>query len=201
MKCVPKSESRVQNQAPKVAAMRVRRVRFTVRTMMVLVALLGVSCLVGREYWTRWGRRSTFMWVYGSHLSTSAGPRNELSFSPGQSVPVVITYNFKFGTAKPAPGTACLLFAEVWFEEVATGVAVDCYSFDAPLTVGGREAASGSLTWDAILPRPGRYYLRHFLHFTGPTGDLQGLEGAGKLYNVVPAPPSSPPPGRSGPNP
>jgi hypothetical protein len=79
----------------------------------------------------------------------------------------------------------CLLIAEVWFEDVATGLAVDCYSIDAPLTVGGREAASGTLTWDAVLPRPGRYNLRHFLHFIGPTGELQMLEGWGDLYNIV----------------
>ena len=162
--------------------MRVRRVRFTVRTMMVLVALLGVTCLVGREYWARWGRRASVMWVYGSHVSTSAGARMELNYSPGQSVPVVITYNFKFGTAKPASGTVCLLFAEVWFEDVETGLAVDCYSFDAPLTVGGREAATGSLTWDAVFPRPGRYNLRHLLHCIGPTGELQMLEGRGEYY-------------------
>jgi hypothetical protein len=168
---------------------------------MVVVAVLAVAFLVGREYWARWGRPFSRSWVYGSQLSTSAGTTLELSLSPGQSVPVVITYNFKFRTPKPAPGTTCLLYAEVWFEDRSTGRAVDCYSFDAPLTVGGREAASGSLTWDAVLPRPGRYFLRNMLYCVEPTGELKMLNGSGKLYIVVPAPPSGPPPHPPGPNP
>jgi len=183
------------------SSVRRLRVRFTVRTMMVLVALVGVTCLVGREYWARWLRRSRHIPVYPSQLSASAGERIELIWGTGKPVPVVITYNFKFGTPKPAPGTACLLLAEVWFEDVALGLAVDGYTFDAPLTVGGREAASGSLTWDAILPHPGRYNLNYLMYWIGPTGELRTVGGGGRVYNVVRAPQTSQPPSRSGPNP
>ena len=165
--------------------MPVRRFRFTVRTMIVLVALLGVFCLLGREYWEWWSRRSSVTWLYPSRVSASAGTRMELSYLPGQPVPVAITYNFKFGARKPAPGTVCRLLAEVWFEDAATGLAVDCYSFDAPLTVGARESATGSLTWDAILPGPGRYNLRQMLYSVGPSGDLQMLNGSSRVYHVV----------------
>ena len=127
-----------------------------------------------------------------------AGPRNELIWHADQPVPVAITYNFKFGTPKPEPGMTCLLLAEVWFEDVATGRYVDGYTFDAPLTVGGREAAAGSLTWDAMLPRPGHYQLRHLLHFVGPEGYLRMLNGGSFLYKVVAAEPSSQPSSQPG---
>jgi hypothetical protein len=178
--------------------MRRLRVRFTLRTMMILVALVGVICLGGREFWRTWLRRGYYYPVYPSQLSATAGDRLELIWRADEPTPVVITYNFMFGTRKPAPGTTCVLLAEVWFEDVETGLAVDGYTFDAPLTVGGREAASGSLTWDAVLPRPGPYFLRCFLHYTGPTGELRRANGNGRRYQVVAAASSSQPRSRSG---
>ena len=67
-----------------------------------------------------------------------------------------------------------------------------------PLTVGGRESACGSLTWDAVLPRPGRYNLRDSLHYIGPAGELRFVNGGGRLYNVVASMPSSQPANGSG---
>jgi hypothetical protein len=159
------------------------------RTMMVLVALAGVACLLGHEYWAWWLRRDHSMPVSPSRLSVSAGLPNGLPWAPGRPIPVSITYDFKFGTPKPAPGTECLLVAEVWFEDVETGRFVDGYTFDAPLTVGGREAAAGSLTWEAVLPRPGQYQLRHFLHFVRPSGELRMINGGGFFYKVMAAAP------------
>jgi hypothetical protein len=178
--------------------MRRLRVRFTLRTMIVLVALAGLICLGGREFWAAWLRRGYRNPVFPSQVSASAGEWIKLKLSADESVPVVITYNFSFATPKPTPGSTCVLLAEVWFEDVATGLAVDGYTFDAPLTVGGREAASGSLTWDAELPRPGRYNLRYSLHYIAPAGELRFVNGGGRLYNVVAAMPSSQPANGSG---
>ncbi len=137
--------------------------------------------------------------VYPSQLSASASQRFEVTWAEGQQIPVAITYNFMFSTPKPAPGTTCLLFAEVWFEEVATGLAVDGYTFDAPLTVGGRETASGSLTWDALLPHPGRFMLRYMLHCVSPAGELRMVNGGSRGYTFVTTLPPSQTPIHSGP--
>jgi hypothetical protein len=171
------------------------------RTMMVLVALAGVACLVGREYWAWWLRRDVSMPVRPSRLSVSLDRPHGLAWVPGQPILVAITYDFKFGTPKSAPGTACLLLAEVWFEDVETGCFVDGYTFDAPLAVGGREAVAGSLTWEAVLPRPGQYQLRHVLNCVGPAGELRMINGGSFLYKTVADAPSSQPPSRSGPKP
>ncbi len=181
--------------------MRRLPVRFRMRTMMALVALAGVACLLGREYLAWWLRRDDSIPVRPSRLHVvSAGGPNGLTWAPGRPIPVAITYDFKFGTTKPPPGTECLLLAEVWFEDVETGCFVDGYTFDAPLTVGGRETAAGSLTWEAVLPRPGQYQLRHVLNFVGPAGELRRINGGG-AYKVVAAAPSSQPPSHPGPKP
>lgn len=177
------------------------RLRFTLRGMMVLVAILGLTCLGAREYWARSVRRGQRNPVDPSWLSAIAGPRNQLVWAAGQPIPVVITYNFRFGTPKPPPGTTCLLFAEVWFQDEKTGLAVDGYTFDAPLTVGGRQVASNSFTWDALIPRPGRYQLRYILYWMDSTGELRLMGGGGNEYNAVPAIPSSRTPERPGANP
>jgi len=168
---------------------------------MVLVALLGVVCLGGREIWRTWLRRGVYYPVYPSYVSANAGNQLKLIWAADESTPVVITYNFTFGTRKPAPGTTCVLLAEVWFEDAVTGLPVVGYAFDAPLTVGGREAASGSLTWEAELPHPGVYWLRSMLYYTRPTGELQFASGSSRRCEVVEAGPSSQPPSRAGANP
>ena len=181
--------------------MRRFRVRFTMRTMMVLVAVIGLICLGSREVWRKWRGRGFYSPVYPSHVSASAGNQLKTIWTPDQPTPVVITYNFTFSTRKPAPGTTCVLLAEVWFEDVATGLPVVGYSFDAPLTVGGREAASGHLTWDAVIPHPGRYFLHHMLYYTDLAGELRGANGGSQLYEFVAAAPLIQPPSRAGANP
>src|SRR5580692_11309385 len=86
------------------AAMRRLPLRFRMRTMLVLVALAGVACLLGREYWAWWLRRDHSRPVLPSRLSVSLGPPNGLTWAPGRPIPVSITYDFKFGMPKPAPG-------------------------------------------------------------------------------------------------
>jgi hypothetical protein len=172
------------------------------RTMMVVVAIVAVTSLVGRETWTWWLTRGRITAVYPSQLSASASSQGiELTWAEGQSIPVAITYNLMFGTQKPPQGTTCLLIAEVWFEDVATGRAVDRYTFDAPLTVDGRETASGSLTWNALLPHPGRFMLRYMLHCVGRAGELHLVNGGSRGYTFVANSPTGQTPIHSGPQP
>jgi hypothetical protein len=181
--------------------MRRFRLRFTMRTVMVLVAVIALICLGGRDAWRKWRGRGFYNPVYPSYVSASAGNQLKMIWTPDQPTPVVITYNFTFGKRKPAPGTTCVLLAEVWFEDVATGLPVVGHSFDAPLAVGGREAASGDLTWHAVIPRPGPYFLRRMLYYTDLAGELQHANGGGQRYEFVAAAPSIQPPSRAGANP
>jgi hypothetical protein len=163
------------------------RVRFRLRTMMVVVAIIGVACVGGRELWRRWRRPEYWNPVSPSHLSARAGSGQPLTWRANQPTPVTVTYDFKFGSPKSPPGTTCKLLAEVWFEDQATGRSVDGYSFDALLTAGGREAASGTFIWEAELPGPGRYFLRYFLSWYTPAGKLQMMNGGGTLCRIVAA--------------
>jgi len=85
----------------------------------------------------------------------------------------------------------CLLWANVWFEDLESGLPVESYAFDAPLTVGGRESASGSLTWNAFLPHPGRYQLHRDLYYKEPLGELQKLVRSSLTYELLDVTPSS----------
>jgi hypothetical protein len=171
--------------------MRLPRVRISVLRMMVAVAILAVACLGVREYWTKWSRRGGSNPVFPSELSASAGTKAVQVLVPGHPIPVSIMYDFRFGNPfgnpKPAPGTTCRLLASVWFEDVGTGLYVDGYSFDAPLTVGGRETASGTITWDAMIPHPGRYCLRYHLYREESWDGLVAGNGGGRSYHFVTA--------------
>jgi hypothetical protein len=166
-------------------AMRLPRPRFTVRTLMILVGLAGLACLGVREYWAWMRRRDHRNSVSPSTLSASTGRSIQLDWCADRPVPVSVTYNFAFGPKKPEPGTTCMLLAELWFEDQQTGLAVEGYTFDAPLTVGGREAASGSFTWEAQLPHPGRYFLNSRLYYVDPAGELRFCSGRGHAYQAV----------------
>jgi hypothetical protein len=63
---------------------------------------------------------------------------------------------------------------------------VETYTFDTLLTAGTRDSASGTFSWEASLPHPGRYFLRCFLHWKTPTGELRGMNGNGHLYIIGP---------------
>jgi hypothetical protein len=159
--------------------------------MMVIVALAGVACFGAREYWARWLRRGHPNPISPSRLSAKAGRVNRVNWVAGQPIPVLITYDFKFINRKPLAGSSCLLWADVWFEDLETGLPVESYAFDAPLTVGGRESASGSLTWNAYLPHPGRYQLHRDLYYKEPWSELQRMAGSSLTYEVVADTPSS----------
>jgi hypothetical protein len=158
---------------------------FSLRTMLVLVALAGMICLGGRELWLRWLGRDYRNPVYPSQLSARAGRRMDLVWNAEKPIPVAITYNLCFGLPKPAPGATCKLLAEVWFEDLTTGRAVEGYTFDVLLTAGGRELASETFNWDAVLPRPGEYNLRYRLSWYTPGGDLRLINGGGALYRIA----------------
>ena len=155
--------------------------RFKMRTMMLLVALFGAACLGGREVYRRWLRPQYSSPVFPSHVSAQVGSGwgHLLLWNPDQPTLVFVTYDFKFGPRKPPPGLSVVLFAEVWFEEVATGAAVETYTFDSVLTAGSRDATAGTFTWEASLPHPGRYQLRSMLHWKTPTGELRMMNGNG----------------------
>lgn len=151
--------------------------RFTVRRMMIAVAILAVACLGGREGWALWLRRGYRNPVSPSRLSATPVGNRAWKLVCGRPTPVSIKYDFKFKNPKPAPGTTCRLLAVVWFEERATGRYVDGYTFDAPLSVGGREACSGTFTWDALVVRPGVYRLHADLYHEAPWGGLKYTGG------------------------
>jgi hypothetical protein len=162
------------------------------------VALAGVICLGGRELWLRWLRRDYRNPVSPSQLSARAGQYTELVWNPDRSVPVTIKYDFRFASPKPPPGAACKLLAEIWFEDLTSGSSVDGYTFDVLLTVSGRETASETFNWDAVLPSPGSYHLRYILSWYTPSGELRLANGGGMLYRVVADPLSGHQVSRSG---
>jgi hypothetical protein len=160
--------------------------RLTIKQMMILVAVLAVASQIGRDYWTRQLR--FYDPVNASQLHANVG--DTPSLAPGQSVPVSISYHFQFGTFnKPAPGTTVTVLGSVWLQDQETGYCVDGYTFDVPLTVGGRESASEEFVWDALPPHPGRYLLRYALYYSTPLGSLRaGDSGATGCYIGVPRP-------------
>jgi hypothetical protein len=154
---------------------------------MVVVAIVGLACLGGRELWRRLFRPVYSNPVSPSGLSARAGNWQPLTWRANHPTPVTVTYDFKFGPPKSPPGATCKLLAEVWFEDQATGRSVDGYTFDAFLTAGGRETASGTFIWEAELPGPGQYFLRYFLYWYTPTGERQGVNGGSTLCRIVAA--------------
>jgi hypothetical protein len=157
---------------------------------MVLVAIAGVACLGGREVWRRWLRADYRNPVFSSRLSASAGYWHRSTWRADQPTPVTITYDFKFGPVKSPPGTTCKLLAELWFEDQASGRSIGSYTFDAVLTAGRRDTASGEFIWEAQLPGPGRYFLRNFLYWYTPAGERRMMNGGSTLHVVAAAEPN-----------
>ena len=155
------------------------RLRLSVRQMMIGVAVLAVAFLVARYSWERWLRRS-----YLNPLKASMDAKIQLDaeMHAGRPIPVVIHYDYQIGNPKLPPGTIYYLWAGVWFADRETGFPVEGYSFVAPLTVAGREAASGSFIWNALMTEPGMYSVHHSLRYKPAFGEWQGLSGGTLKY-------------------
>ena len=158
--------------------------RISVRWMMVAVAFFALASYSWREY-QAWLRRNDFSDpAWNSSIDARLAewkPKN--IFVRDKSTPITITYNFK--PNKPESGVSCLVLGMVWLEEIATKMPVDVYSFDAKLTGGRREACSGTITWDALVPRPGRYQLRYRRFQKAEGGNFNGRNGGSILCEFI----------------
>lgn len=159
--------------------MRLPRFRFSTRWMMVAVALAALGVFSWREY-RAWVLRNTFSDpISNSQLNAQlADPQSKHPFVTGKTTPVTITYDFKL--SNPKPGVSCLAIGMVWLEDFETKMPVDSFSFDAMLTGGGLEASSGRITWDAVVPRPGKYYLCHRRFHQEDGREITGSYNGGK---------------------
>ena len=147
--------------------------------MMVAVALAALGVYSWREY-RAWVLRHTFSDpISNSRMNAQlADPRSQHVFAPGKTTPITITYDFKL--SKPVPGVSCLVYGMVWLEEIETKMPVASYSFDAMLTGGGREACSGTITWDAVVPRAGKYALHDGRFHQEEGGEIPRWVGGGR---------------------
>jgi hypothetical protein len=164
--------------------MKLASVRISVRWMMVTVAFFALASYSWREY-QAWLRRNDFLDpVSNSQLNARLADTKPIYFFvPAKTTSITITYDFKL--KKPEPGVSCLVLGMVWLEEISTKLPVDVYTFDAKLTGGEKEACSGTITWDAVVPRPGQYLLR-YLRFQQPDGgDMKGKNGGSTLYEFI----------------
>ena len=153
---------------------------------MILVAVLAFASLLGRTLRERWLRQRYRNPVSSnSQLSASLGNKLECDYVAGRPVPVRIHYDVLFNGQKLDTGSTALVMGSVWLEDSSTGLYVDGYTFDAPLTTGERERVSGEILWETTIPHPGHYLLRsHLLHVT-PSGELMGLGGRGTGYRFI----------------
>lgn len=165
-----------------------KRPRLTIKHMMILVAVFAGASLVGRLLWD--ARPRYYNPVSASDMRAAMPETPDLA--PGQTVPVSIHYNCLLnlsGRDKPTPGESVTVVGAVWLEDVQAKRYVDGYTFDALLTAGGRESASGDIVWDALPPHPGPYMLHSDLYFHTPSGLRSGLGGVAQLrYLGVPRP-------------
>ena len=164
--------------------MKLASVRISVRWMMVTVAFFALASYSWREY-QAWLRRNDFLDpVSNSQLNAMLADTKPINlFVPGKTTPITITYDFKL--KKPEPGVSCLVLGMVWLEEISTKLPVDVYTFDAKLTGGEKEACSGTITWDAVVPRPGQYLLRYRRFQQPDGGDMKGKNGGSTLYEFI----------------
>ncbi|WP_435016406.1 hypothetical protein TA3x_003972 [Tundrisphaera sp. TA3] len=152
--------------------------RLSVRAMMLIVAVVAVLSLGARQYLDHRERlrlfRSSSNSIGGS-LGVQRDRRAELRV--GEPFPVTIDYNVGLRRRKPPPGVLFPVWGEAWIEDAATGQAVDGFSFEVTLATGGMESAKGSLAWDAVIPKPGKYSIKHYLWYKTPLGEWQGMSG------------------------
>ena len=162
------------------------KIRFSMRGMMIAVAALAVVFLGIREYraraWAIWVEAQNPNPMSLSWLSATLRYPDWQHVVLDGPMPVDIAYQIQLGGTKLPEGTPILLWVEVAIQDVETKTDLDGYAFDIPLKVGERESASGKLTYLAVIPRPGRYYVRYRLRRQKQTGEW--TEGTGGDYSI-----------------
>jgi hypothetical protein len=184
--------------------MRMPRVRFTLRRMMVVVAALALASWGFKRYLhhrevTWGGTRGNPNLLSKCTLSallarSSMGPDGMIE--EGTEVPVDVAYDFALTSPVPPPGLEYLMWVDLCFRDVATGEPAEGYTFDVPLTTGAREHASGKFTWSPKVPRPGTYMLAHYLRYRNPLGEWRMEMGGESRVEVLPRPATLTPPPR-----
>lgn len=175
-------------------------VRFTVRRLMVAVAVVAIA----------FG-----LWVYAvgflrdplsyNELSTSLHARAERhDCDVRQAIPVSVVYDFKFrdpAARHPIPfGKFCQMRGEVWIEDLAArppksvlsaygssgkriraglawGWVTHAYTFDDRIVAGLREEVAGRISWPISHDRPGRYAVCYTQSYRGPWGRWREISG------------------------
>ncbi len=166
---------------------------------MIVVVVFALASLGGRELWAWWLLKGYRNPINPSTITARAMTKDNKPPIVGRPTPILVDYDFNFSNPKPPPGTTCLVLGSVWFEDVKTGRYVNGYTFDAPLTVGGRESTSGTFFWDAMIPRPGRYSLRYHVYHVVSSQDLRDAGSSGGTgYDFIETPPSTKPPSDPG---
>lgn len=153
------------------------------RQMMAIVVLFALASLVARAQRQRWVSSRINSPVRKSWLKmTVGGDPLKVPLRPENPVPVSIQYHFPFDATGYRQGATARLYATIWFEDMETSRYVDGYSFDATLTVGEREDASGRFVWKARVPHPGYFMLWYSLYEVFPSGELRSLGGSGEKH-------------------
>ena len=170
--------------------MRWPRFRLSIRMMMIGVALIALAAFGARYSWERWLYRgypnpidASMDVQYGRDGNLIPGNQTiihavyPMSLVAGDPIPVGVGYRVRLLRPMPPPGTTYNVWMGVWFEDQETGLPVDGYTFALPLTVGGRESASGTFTWNAAITQPGTYALHHYAYYKAPFGEWRGRGG------------------------
>ncbi len=169
------------------------KIRFGMRGMMIAVAALALVFLGIREYriraWAAWVEEQNPNPTGLPGLLATLRYPDWQNVVAGRPMPVDVAYQFQLAGTKLPKGTRIVLWAEVAIQDVETMTDVDGYTFDIPLRVGERESASGKFTYVAVIPRPGRYYVRYRLRRQKQTGEWKDDSGGTYLIQCV-APPA-----------
>ena len=166
------------------------KLRFSMRWMMIAVAALAVVFLGIREYriraWAAWVERINPYPIDVTKFSVTLS--NKGNAVAGRPLPVEIDYDFKLTGAKLPTGTKILIWVELAIQDANSKTDVDGHSLFIPLRVGERESASGKLTYVAIVPWPGLFYLRHSLHSQTLTSAWKGPWYANTMIHCIASP-------------
>jgi hypothetical protein len=158
-------------------AMRIPRVRITVRRLMVAVAMLAFAL----GYGLHWLRRADKYHMNVRIFAQAMWPGN----ATGQPVPISIGYDFRLDHEGDAPpGMPLFVEARIKVVDTATGIVVDRCDFDRLLVAGIRGNTSDSFVWLARNPGPGRYRIERWTRAWQPVGGKKSFSGGNQIYRV-----------------